>query len=1160
MSDRNALRGEMIVSVRRRIIACVVLSVLASRPVSAQSESVSVTGGRPSSSGLVVAEPNGANAPLLRSVVSLDMRNVPLRDALREISARMGGRLMYDESVTALRHRVTLRDEQISLGRALRRILEGTDVEVFVSQGSQGGQLVLLKRVAPPPPVDSVTVRGVVSDSASGVPIGRVMVYLDGTQRRSMTNDNGRFVFTRVPVGAHEITVRRLGYAPWRRTITVAVGEAPEILVQLAPAATMLDDVVTTGSGERARKEVGTSIAVIDASEEVDKKAYQNLSELLEGRAIGVTSIPGTGSVNSQSRQRIRGLNSINASNDPIVIIDGIRATSAYPSCRMSNPNLDGCNNIPSRFDDLDVNDIESIEILKGPSASALWGSDASNGVIVVKTKRGRAGPTRWTAHYEEGFSEAPTDFRVPVQGLGTAANGTSIVPCSLMDQASGRCVAIDSVAGGYNRYDHPRTTSMALGRTTDAGVSAAGGNEQIQYYISGGYRTDLGTAKMPEIDQKIVRQALGQALPEWMVRPDEKTNSNITGRITGQFSPTADYAISTNFVQIRSRTGQDGVMGATSDLRSAADTFDLSRGWDQFYLQRKHRATRFIGSLQANWRPVTWFSGHATLGRDYAYTDGGEYARRNWCLPFCRTTSREASGIVDYGENRDMVQTVDLRGNFNVPLRRGVDFRTDFGAQHTRARTHDFEGNASNIPVGRLDFNSAPSDDRNVFESSDDRATLGMYVAPSVSLNDRLFVSAALRRDISSQLGSDVAPVYPKWNISWIASEEPFLAPWRARGLSSLRLRTAFGQAGVQPGSTAKLRTYRQLARFVSPGGLYGANYAELSGVGNDDLRPERSSEIEGGFELGLWNDRLLVDFTAFRKMTKDAIVERELAPSLGLSSISSQFYNVGNVKNTGLEAKVNARFVDRPELQLSLEVAFAKASNTLVSLGAGVEPFSITASNVNPATAKDDGGIVMPGYPLFGRWARPIAGFSDANGDGLISPNEVRLSDSLVFIGGSLPEAEMAFAPEIGFWDNRISIAGQLSYLHGFTQRNDYGATTRNYTAAFYDPDTPLEAQACIIAATSPHLDDYCFYETVNVLRLNQLSLAFTPPARYAQLLRAQSATFYIVGSNLGVWSGYNGVDPLANTAAAAGNRVVGGAAVPRGKVWTVRARLTF
>lgn len=1145
-------------SVRRCLVACVALSMLASRPAAAQSESSSVAGASPSSPGLVVAEPNGANAPLLRSVVSLDLRNVRLRDALRAVSAHMGGRLMYDESVTSLKHRVTLRDEEISLGRALRQILAGTDVEVFVSQGAQGGQLVLLKRVAPPPPLDSATVRGVVTDSASGQPIGRVMVYLDGTRRRSMTNDAGVFVFTRVPVGEHEIMVRRLGYAPWRRTITVAVGAEAQLQVQLSPAATMLDDVVTTGSGDRQRIEVGNSIPVIDAAAEVEDNAYRDLSELLAGRSLGLNTTPGSGSVNSQTRHRIRGINSISASNDPIIIIDGIRSVSGYPECRELN--LNGCTNVPSRLDDLDVDNIESIEILKGPAASALWGSDASNGVIVIKTKRGQAGPTRWTFHYDEGFSYAPTNFAVPLQGLGTPANGSSVARCSLTDQALGKCVPIDSMAGGFNRYDHPRTTSMATGRLSDLSGSLAGGDESMQFYFSGGYKTEVGTAKMPDIDQKIIRQALGRELPGWMVRPDTKETGNVAARLTGQLNEKLDYAISTNFIQLRSRAGGDGVMGATNDLRSVADTFEISTGWNEFYVERKNRATRFIGSLTANWRPVSWFSGHAVVGRDYAFTDGGDVMRRNWCLPFCSTSSQDASGKVAYGESRDLVQTVNLGGTFNVPLRGGITLRTAVGAQHTRTRKHDFEGTGRELPVGRTDLNSVEPDTKNVFVSSDDQAMFGMYLDQSVALNDRLFLGAAVRRDVSSTLGSDVAPVYPKWSLSWLASEEPFLAGLRARGVSSLRLRGAFGHAGVQPSSLARLRSYSQLPRFVEPGGAFGSNYAELRRIGNDELRPERSIEREGGFELGMWNDRLMIEYTAFHKFTRDAILSRKLAPSIGMVVTSEQDYNVGNVKNTGIEARISARIIDRPAFQWSMDVAYASRENELVSLGAGVEPFSITASNVNLATTKDNDGVVMPGYPLFGRWARPIAGFSDANGDGILTPNEVKLGDSLVFIGPSQPKADVSIRPDVGLWNGRLRVSAGFEYVHGITQMNTFAEALRMNSAAAYDPTTPLRAQACIVASLSPHSDSYCFYETVNVLRLRDLSIGLTVPDRFAHLLRAQSATFYLLGSNLGVWSQYEGIDPMANTADAAGNRVLGGAAVPRGKTWTLRARLTY
>lgn len=1134
------------------------MSVLVARAVPAQGEPASVAANSPGL-GFVLADSNGGNLPLLRSVIALDLRDVPLRTALREVSRQMGGRLMYDESVMALPHRVTLQREQISTGRALREMLEGTDVEIFVSQASQAGDLVLLKRIVPPRPAqDSVTITGRVVDEATDLPVSRVLVSLEGTNRRVTTAEDGRFTMRDVVPGSHVLTFRRLGYSPARQAVTVVLGQDASVAVTLTPIPNLLNQVVTTGSGEQRRLEVGTSITVIDAAKEVEDNAYLSLSDLLAGRSFGMTSTDGGGSPNAPSRQRIRGIGSINASNDPIVIIDGIRALNGYPQCR--DGNLVGCNQLPSRFDDIDVNNIESIEVLKGPSAAALWGSEASNGVIVIKTKRGRAGPTRWNLTYDEGFSYAPTNFRIPVQGLGTAANGTAIAPCTLLDQARGRCVAIDSVAGGYNRYADPRTTSMATGRVRDLSISAAGGNQAMQFYFSGGYRSDLGTAKMPEIDQKIARQALGMPLPSWMVRPDTKKNGNLTGLVSGQFSPEADYAIKTDFIQVDSRTGGDGVMGATSDLRSAADTFELSTGWDEFYVERKHRVNRFIGSLNLNWRPVSWFSGNAVFGRDYSFSEGGEYKRRNWCLPFCTTTSRQAEGQVAHGEGRQLVQTINLGGILRVPVPgRSTVFRTAIGAQHTRTKDHDFNGTAFDIPVGRTDFNSAPSANRTIFQASDARATFGMYLDQQVGFRDRLFVNAAVRRDIGSSLGTEVAPLYPKWGISWLTSDEPFFARLRDRGVS-LRLRGAFGHAGVQPTSGAKYRTYGQLPRFVQPDGTFGDNYATISGVGNDELRPERSVEREGGFELGFANDRFVLDYTAFSKFTEDAIISRLLAPSIGLGVLTRQQYNVGNVRNTGTEALLIARIVDRPNLQASMAIGYAARRNKLITLGPNVEPFSISASNANLETTKDDDGIVIPGYPLFGRWARPILGYSDANADGIITPNEVRLGDTLVFIGPSDPKADMSIRPDFAFWNSRIRIGADFSYIHGLTQVNTWAATTRFFTAAAFDPSTPIRQQACIVAASSPHVDDYCFYETVNVLRLQNMTISFAAPDRVAHLMRAQSATFYLMGSNLGLWTGYNGIDPMVNTEDAAGNRTLGGAVVPRGKAWTLRARLTF
>ena len=1096
-----------------------------------------------------------AAAPLLRQLVTLDLRDAPFAMALREISHQLGGRLMYDETAASVQRRVTLQRKDIRAGEALERILAGTGLEVVASDG---GSVILVKPATRRAVQDSATVRGRILDASTSSPVPHAVVTLQGRGRQAMADETGYFVLSGIPAGERVLSFSRIGYRTTTVSLTLAPGQDTTIVITMPSEPIALRGVVTTISGERRRAEVGNSIATIDAVREVELHAYRDLSDLLAGRGNGLVSVPGGGSPNAPTRHRIRGINSINASNDPIVIIDGIRALTSYERC--IDGNLAGCYNMPSRYDDFNLEDIESIEILKGPSAAAMWGSDASAGVIVIKTKRGRPGPTRWTVHYEEGFTSAPTDFPVPIHGLGRPPNGTAVMRCTLADQAQGYCIPIDSVAGGFNRYAHPRTTSMATGRTRDIGLSASGGSETVQFHFSGGYRTDLGSAKMPDIDQKLVREALGRPLPRWMVRPDAKTTASFTGRITGRFSEALDYSITTGFIQLDGRTGPDGVMDAVNDLRSAADTFELSNGWREFFVERPHRANRFTGGLALDWHPVPWFSGRAAFGRDYVFTNQGEIRRRGWCLPFCTTTSRDALGQVAYKEGRQLLQTVDLGGSFQFPILDGrVLLRTSFGAQHTRNKTWSITGTSYDLAVGRVDFNSTPAANRDVLQSSDDRATFGTYVEQSIGLNDRLFLGAALRRDIGSALGERVAPFYPKWHVSWLATEEPWLAGLRSRGID-LRLRGAYGHAGVQPATTAKYRSFGQLPRFVESDGTFGTNYAYLSGVGNADLLPERSREIEAGFELGLWEDRLMVDFTYFHKYTREAIVSRQLAPSLGLSSTARQAYNVGNVRNTGMEALVIARLIDRPELQATVELGYSSRDNELVELGAGVQPFSITASNIDLAAIMDNDAVVMPGYPLFGRWARPILGYADANGDGIISPNEVKLGDTLVYMGSSLPKADLSIRPIIDLWNGRVRVAAAFDYTYDLTQYNFYAANMWFTSRGIYDPNQPLSVQACQAANGPPINNDFCFYERVNVLRLRNASLVVAAPEPLVRLLRASSGTFHVIGSNLGVWSDYSGLDPMVNTEPASGNRMVNDMVVPRGQTWTFRLRLTY
>lgn len=1089
---------------------------------------------------------DAASVPLLRRRITLNFEGLERRKALAAVAKAAGLELVYSDNVLPADGRVRLVAEEITVAAALTEVLLDAGVDVVLSPN---GSAVLVKRDAPKAPAPTGMISGRVIDSAGRQAIAGALVGISGTTRRVLTDDRGHYLLSGLEPGVRTVYVRRLGFKSQSVTLTLREAQDTTVNFVLFGAPSMLSDVVTTGSGERERLTVGNSIASIKADSIVANNSILNLSDLLANRAPGLEVVSGTGSVGSPSRIRIRGINSINSSNDPIIIIDGMRMATNYTTCL--NASLAGCASLPSRIDDIDPNIIESIEVMKGPAASALWGADAANGVIVIKTKRGHAGPTRWTLLADQGFAFVSTDFRVPVQGLGQAVNGGAIRRCTFIDQAQGLCVPVDSVLGGFNRYSNSRTTGVATGRTGAFAVDVSGGVSAVQYYFSTGYKTQLGVTKLPDVDQKIIQETIGGPLPGWMKRPNSQTNANFNGRITGQLGTKADYAIGANFIQLFQRNGPDPIQHGYADLRSAADTFTVSSGWNQAVVERKQNVTRFLGNFTGHWRPTSWLTATGTVGRDYAFGSANELLRRNWCIE--AILCGNPLGVVRVGATQTFVQTGNLGVALNIPVRSSAMFRTAIGAQYAQTKSHEFNGSAEDLPLGRTDLNFARGA-KTVQESSDDRATYGTYVDQSVAFRDRVFLSAAARRDLGSALGTGVAPIFPKWSVSWLVSEEP-LFPWKDRGVR-FRLRSAFGHAGVQPSSVAKYRSYDQVARFVNPDGSFGTNFTTLSGLGNAELRPERSIEREGGFELGFWDERVTLDFTAFRKFSEDAIISRPVAPSLGLSSSATQSFNIGNVLNKGTEATVSAVLIDRSMLRWSVRLGYASRRNKLVTLGKNIPWF--TVSGVPLETLNADHAVVREGYPLFGRWAKPIIGYSDMNGDGIITFSEVKMGDSLVFVGPSEPKADIGIRQDLGIWNDRIHIGADLQYVIGQTQLNTYAAYTGFYTIDRYRASTPLQTQACIAAAEKQY--DYCYFETVNSLRLRNLSIGYTAPNRIASLFRAQSVAFSLLASNLAVWSKYHGIDPGLNTAAAGGNLSFSGPALPQPRTFTVRGRITF
>src|SRR6266511_618004 len=311
-----------------------------------------------------------------------------------------------------------------------------------------------LGAVARAAPAQTGTVAGRVTDQASGHALVDARVAVVGTALVARTNVDGRYVLPQVPSGEATLRVGTIGYASVSRSVAVAPGEIVTADFTLTLTPYSLDEVVITATGEREKKQVGNVINTIRADSLVEARPIANMNDLLVGHAPGVEVLPGN-LTGAGARVRIRGTNSLSLNNEPLYIIDGVRVTSANNS---SSIGIGGTN--PSRINDINPEEIESIEVIKGPSAAALYGTAASTGVIIIKTKRGKAGPTRWNVYAEQGIIRDYNDYPDAYRGwrTDTAASKnstpTNSVQCVLTQTVRAPADAQYCVQDSVTRYN----------------------------------------------------------------------------------------------------------------------------------------------------------------------------------------------------------------------------------------------------------------------------------------------------------------------------------------------------------------------------------------------------------------------------------------------------------------------------------------------------------------------------------------------------------------------------------------------------------------------------------------------------------------------------------------------------------------------------------
>jgi hypothetical protein len=477
---------------------------------------------------------------------------------------------------------------------------------------------------------------------------------------------------------------------------------------------------------------------------------------------------------------------------------------------------------------------------------------------------------------------------------------------------------------------------------------------------------------------------------------------------------------------------------------------------------------------------------------------------------------------------------TFNLTSDLKSTTTAGVDYNNEtikgtfaFGKQ-LLAGTGSLAGTTAQFAVG---------------ETNTGDITLGGFGSEQLAWRDKVFLTGGLRGDKNSAFGLDFKEVYyPSVSLSWVLGEEPWFP--KSDMFSSLRIRAAYGESGRQPG-------FRDAVTFFNPVSVIAPSGEEASftpgGVGNIKLQPERSKEIETGFDVGLLNERASLSFTYYHKHTDDLLIAAPLPPSQGQAL--SIFRNLGSVQNQGVEGLLNATILTKDPVQWTLGVNVSSNHNKILNLGQGITPILFGADNAQRHQNT---------YPAGAYFQQPYT-FKDANGDGLIDPSEVTLGDTAVFLGTPFPTLQSTFTTQLTLF-KYFRLNGQLDYEGGqkllnFTE--DFRCKF-NICAAAQNPHASLAAQAANIAQREG--SDAGFIEPATFWKLREVSFTLLAPESIAHRAGAQNLSLTVAGRNLATWTKYKGFDPELNENATGNFSADDFLTLPPLRAYTVRIDLTW
>ncbi len=1039
-----------------------------------------------------------SSMPNLGVTIHINFNDTPLLEALAELAEKGSLDLNFNRSSFDQNIRVTKNLQGVNLLEALHEVTREAGIHFYISDS---GQLILTPRELPS---NTGTLRGRILDAANSEPLVGTTVYITELERGDVADIDGFFEITGIPEGDYTARITSVGYETKMRQFTIVANEELNLELTMARDRLLLDEIVVTGYSIRQRSLPTGSLTRLEGAE-FQEALIQSPDQALQGRMSGVLVSHASGQPGSGLLVRVRGIGSINASNAPIYIIDGVQVRTDHTSVNVPDNALASIN----------PNDIESIEVLKDASATALYGAQGANGVVLITTRQAQRGQTQINVSTQIGYNEQPKPLDIMD---GPTWTETMIQGFVNRELDRGRDPEV-SLQRAIDRFGDPATAPTydwqdaftRAGALNQFNLSASAGLENTRIFLSGAYDYEEGAVLASDFTSLRFRSNIDHSFSDRFTVATRLSvaSSTANGLRAGSANITSPFHGGYTQRPIDAIFTEDGGYNHNDFIR-----INLIQQLNENI--RRTSTRQFRGSITGVYRFMENLSFRSLWGLDYRtnrdtnytsallprYVDiGGSLTER-----YRETVSFNTNQIVEFD------QTINQH-NFNVLG--GFEYR--FNDRQSLSASGDQFPNPifTQLDLAAENFSVSGRTSQSKFA--------GIFSRVDYNYDGRYYASANIRYDGSSRFGSQNQwGLFYSGALAWDLAREGFME--NVRYIDQLKLKTSYGITGNSGISDFAARS------LFGSGGLYEGNTGlRPSGLGNDLLTWEEAETLDIGVEFSILGDRFYGDINRFVTQNKNLLLNAFLPTDSGFSSITR---NSGVVENRGWEIELGARWISTSNFSWSTNFNFTWQENEIIELVDGLDIL---------------GSSIRVGFPIDIMWMNKYAGINPADGrvmwydiDGNITYR--RTGDDRQMVGKYSPDYFGGLTNVLNYRNFRLSTffqyeIGRSTYNSTVGRRMQVVSTERGLMAnvardAWQQPGDmaglPRHYTSSSFPGSSSHNHSSVFVTDASYIRLKEMRLDYNIPLEWVEKISLNRANVFVQARNLLTWTNYPYGDP--------------------------------